>query len=102
MAPETDERFREASSVKVRVRLLHGRRQGPELWYHGAVVWRIQPVDRFEAMLEEVKQRHASAYGEDLHAFALSNIQRRLGWVLTLEELREKLGVASPAGAGAR
>ncbi|OGL65379.1 MAG: hypothetical protein A3J27_13625 [Candidatus Tectomicrobia bacterium RIFCSPLOWO2_12_FULL_69_37] len=44
----------------------------------------------------------ASAYGEDLHAFALSNIQRRLGWVLTLEELREKLGVASPAGAGAR
>lgn len=43
----------------------------------------------------------ASAYGEDLHAFALSNIQRRLGWVLTLDELREKLGVASAAGAGA-
>lgn len=36
----------------------------------------------------------ASAYGEDLHAFALSNIQRRLGWVLTLDELHDKLGVA--------
>ena len=33
----------------------------------------------------------ASAYGEDLHAFALSNIQRRLGWVLTLDELEDKL-----------
>lgn len=33
----------------------------------------------------------ASAYGEDLHAFALANIQRRLGWVLTLEELEHKL-----------
>jgi nicotinamidase-related amidase len=35
----------------------------------------------------------ASAYGEDLHAFALANIQRRLGWVLTLEEVELKLGV---------
>ena len=34
----------------------------------------------------------ASAYGEDLHRFALSNIQRRLGWVLTLGELEDKLG----------
>lgn len=33
----------------------------------------------------------ASAYGEDLHRFALSNIQRRLGWVLTLDELEDKL-----------
>ncbi len=33
----------------------------------------------------------ASAYGNDLHEFALANIQRRLGWVLTLDELRGKL-----------
>lgn len=33
----------------------------------------------------------ASAYGDDLHDFALSNIQRRLGWVLTLDELEDKL-----------
>lgn len=33
----------------------------------------------------------ASAYGEDLHRFALSNIQRRLGWVLSLDELDAKL-----------
>jgi nicotinamidase-related amidase len=33
----------------------------------------------------------ASAYGDDLHAFALSNIQRRLGWVLNLEELEAKI-----------
>jgi biuret amidohydrolase len=33
----------------------------------------------------------ASAYGEDLHRFALSNIERRLGWVLTLDELDAKL-----------
>jgi nicotinamidase-related amidase len=43
----------------------------------------------------------ASAYGEDLHAFALANIQRRLGWVLTLDELEEKLGISRPASAGA-
>lgn len=36
----------------------------------------------------------ASAYGEDLHRFALANVQRRLGWVLTLEELEAKLGEA--------
>ena len=34
----------------------------------------------------------ASAYGEDLHQFALANIQRRLGWVLTLDEVESKLG----------
>lgn len=33
----------------------------------------------------------ASAYGEDLHRFALANIERRLGWVLTLDEVEEKL-----------
>ena len=36
----------------------------------------------------------ASAYGEDLHHFALLNIQRRLGWVLTLDELEEKLDIS--------
>ena len=33
----------------------------------------------------------ASAYGQDLHDFALANIARRLGWVLTLDELERKL-----------
>ncbi len=33
----------------------------------------------------------ASAYGNDVHEFALANIQRRLGWVLTLNELSAKL-----------
>ncbi len=33
----------------------------------------------------------ASAYGDDLHRFALANIQRRLGWVLDLDELEAKL-----------
>lgn len=41
----------------------------------------------------------ASAYGEDLHAFALSNIQRRLGWVLNLDELENKLGISRPISA---
>jgi len=36
----------------------------------------------------------ASAYGPDLHHFALENISRRLGWVLTLDELRAKLPAA--------
>lgn len=40
----------------------------------------------------------ASAYGQDLHWFALQNIQRRLGWVLTVEELEKKLRTCSPAG----
>jgi nicotinamidase-related amidase len=43
----------------------------------------------------------ASAYGNDLHDFALANIQRRLGWVLTLDELAEKLGHKRAAAAGA-
>jgi nicotinamidase-related amidase len=38
-----------------------------------------------------VEECVASAYGNDLHEFALSNIQRRLGWVLTLDELEAKL-----------
>lgn len=42
----------------------------------------------------------ASAYGDDLHAFALQNIQRRLGWVLSLDELEAKLAPAhEPAAA---
>ncbi len=41
----------------------------------------------------------ASAYGEDLHEFALDNIRRRLGWVLTLDELGAKLGVQAPLRA---
>lgn len=34
----------------------------------------------------------ASAYGPDLHEFALENVRRRLGWVLTNAEIAEKLG----------
>ncbi len=33
----------------------------------------------------------ASAYGDDLHRFALENIQRRLGWVLSLQQLQAKM-----------
>ena len=33
----------------------------------------------------------ASAYGQDLHLFALQNIARCLGWVLTIPEFEEKL-----------
>ncbi len=36
----------------------------------------------------------ASAYGRDLHAFALQNIARCLGWVLTIPEFEEKLEAA--------
>jgi nicotinamidase-related amidase len=42
----------------------------------------------------------ASAYGNDVHEFALANIQRRLGWVLTLDELAEKLAGKRAAAAG--
>lgn len=42
-----------------------------------------------------------SAYGEDLHEFALDNIRRRLGWVLTLDELQAKLAAAAPVRAAA-
>ncbi len=43
----------------------------------------------------------ASAYGEDLHQFALSNIQRRLGWVMDLDTLQNKL-VPTPTLAAIR
>ncbi len=33
----------------------------------------------------------ASAYGHDLHVFALQNIGRCLGWVLTISEFDENL-----------
>ena len=33
----------------------------------------------------------ASMYGEDLHLFALQNISRCLGWVLTIDEFKEKV-----------
>ncbi|MBL0421942.1 cysteine hydrolase [Ramlibacter sp. AW1] len=42
----------------------------------------------------------ASAYGEDLHRFSLENIQRRLGWVLDLPQLQDKLA-ASARGSSA-
>lgn len=38
----------------------------------------------------------ASAHGPDLHRFALSNIARCIGWVLTTDELAAKLG--APVG----
>lgn len=34
----------------------------------------------------------ASAYGQDLHEFALDNVRRRLGWVLANAEIAERLG----------
>lgn len=33
-----------------------------------------------------------SMYGEDLHVFGLQNVSRCLGWVLTIDEFKEKLG----------
>ncbi len=38
-----------------------------------------------------VREAVASAYGQDLHELALQNIQRRLGWVLTLDQVAAKL-----------
>jgi nicotinamidase-related amidase len=43
----------------------------------------------------------ASAYGNDVHEFALANIQRRLGWLLTLDEAAEKLNRSRAAAANA-
>jgi nicotinamidase-related amidase len=43
-----------------------------------------------------------SMYGEDLHAFGLENVARCFGWVLTLDEVLEKLSAsrqAAPAPA---
>jgi hypothetical protein len=41
----------------------------------------------------------ASAYGNDLHEFSLSNMQRRLGWVISLDELEGKLSAHKPRAA---
>jgi ureidoacrylate peracid hydrolase len=42
----------------------------------------------------------ASSYGSDLHVFALENISRCLGWVLTISEFEEKLRKVSGAHDG--
>jgi nicotinamidase-related amidase len=44
----------------------------------------------------------ASAYGPDLHEFALDNVRRRLGWVLTNSEIAQKLGTGVSSGKEAR
>jgi nicotinamidase-related amidase len=41
-----------------------------------------------------------SMYGDDLHEFGLENVARCFGWVLSVDEIAEKLGVAVPAAAG--
>jgi nicotinamidase-related amidase len=41
-----------------------------------------------------------SMYGDDLHEFGLENVARCFGWVLSADEIAEKLGVAVPAAAG--
>ena len=33
----------------------------------------------------------ATAYGADLHEFALDNVRRRLGWVLTNREIADRM-----------
>ncbi|HLB14526.1 MAG TPA: cysteine hydrolase [Burkholderiales bacterium] len=44
----------------------------------------------------------ASMYGDDLHALGLQNVARCLGWVVTNEQLFEKLRASAPAGAQKR
>jgi biuret amidohydrolase len=44
----------------------------------------------------------ATAYGQDLHRFALENIQRRLGWVLDLDQLKQKLAASVPGESSER
>jgi len=39
----------------------------------------------------------ATAYGQDLHEFALDNVRRRLGWVLTNEEILARIAVRQAA-----
>lgn len=67
----------------------------------------------FEAMHRDLKvvvigDCMASGHGEDLHRFALQNLARCVGWVLTTDELAAKLGVrldeeiGREATAGAR
>jgi nicotinamidase-related amidase len=41
----------------------------------------------------------ASMYGEDLHAFALADVARCLGWVMTAEEVLARLGAATEVPA---
>lgn len=38
-----------------------------------------------------------SMYGDDLHLFGLQNIARAFGWVLSLDEVAQKLGAAVSA-----
>jgi nicotinamidase-related amidase len=40
----------------------------------------------------------ASGHGEDLHRFALSNLARCVGWVLSSDELAAKIGAEGPPG----
>ena len=43
-----------------------------------------------------------SMYGEDLHLLGLQNIARAFGWVLTVDEVEQKLGASvqlPPIGA---
>jgi len=44
----------------------------------------------------------ASMYGDDLHALGLQNVARCLGWVVTNEQLFEKIRASAPAGARQR
>jgi biuret amidohydrolase len=44
----------------------------------------------------------ASMYGDDLHVLGLQNVARCIGWVLTNEQLFEKLRASAPAGAQKR
>jgi nicotinamidase-related amidase len=39
-----------------------------------------------------------SAFGEELHQFALENVRRCMGWVLTLGEFEEKIGTLRQEG----
>lgn len=41
----------------------------------------------------------ASMYGDDLHVLGLQNIARCLGWVITNEQLFEKLRNSAPTAA---
>jgi nicotinamidase-related amidase len=41
----------------------------------------------------------ASMYGDDLHAFGLANVQRCLGWVLSSDEVLERLAPGRAADA---
>ena len=75
-------------------------------WPTGAGVGRVdgQPVLAFNRDLKVVVvgDAVASMYGDDLHLFGLENVARCLGWVVTADQLVERLvGTTMPAGAGA-